>query len=258
MRFYHDIPYAVFQRLIDLVKKFFPEEPAEILVRTGKNDKLKVPEYIFKAFQDPLDGYLTPYQVALYHPIADKNLSKAMKETLNEVERLIAIGWLEVSQKQWPLKKVTIPKHINQILEQELSLSERERKERFGLLHGRLEREGANIEDLTENAILEEKGFFKTRNFRELSFDVKAYQMIGRNLDNWLGLNKQEIIGTYHTHLIPYCRTPSMKDMALLMANPGKPHLIICRWGLFAYTFKSFRKILVTYPAKTCLDIVAA
>lgn len=252
MKLYLDI----FQRLLCLIKRYFPEEPAEILVRTGQDGKVRVPEYILKAFQYPPDGYLTPYQVALYHPIADKNLSKAMRETLNEVERLIAIGWLEVSQKQWPLKKVTIPKHINQILEQELSLSEREKKERFGLLHGRLEDEKANIEDLTENAILEEKGFFKTRDFMGLSFTVKAYQMIGRNLDNWLGINKQEIIGTYHTHLIPYFRTPSMEDMALLMANPGKPHLIICRRGLFAYTFKSFRKIFVTYPAKTCLEII--
>lgn len=225
-------------------------------MRTGHNGEVRVPEYILNAFQYPRDGYLTPYQVALYHPISDKNLSKAMRETLNEVERLITNGWIEVSKKQWSLKKVTIPKHINQILEQELSLSELERKERFGLLHGRLEGDGAYLEDLTENAILEEKGFFKTRNFRELSFAVKAYQMIGSNLDSWLGLNKQEIIGTYHTHLIPYRRTPSMEDMALLMANPGKPHLIICRWGLFAYTFKSFRKIILTFPAKTCMDIV--
>lgn len=252
MKFYANI----FKKILCLIKKYFPEEPAEILVRTGKNDKVKVPEYIFKAFQYPLDGYLTPYQVALHHPIADKNLGKAMKETLNEVERLITNGWLEVSKKQWSLKKVMIPKQISQFLEQELSLSERERKERFGLLHGRLEGDRAYLEDLTGNAILVEKGFFKTRNFRELSFAVKAYQMIGRNLDNWLGLNKPEIIGTYHTHLIPYRRTPSMEDMALLMANPGKPHLIICRWGIFAYTFKSFRKIFVTFPAKTCLDIV--
>ncbi len=246
----------IFKIIICLIKKYFPEEPAEILMRTGQDGKVRVPEYILKAFQDPPDGYLTPYQVALHHPVVDKNLGKAMRETLNDVERLITNGWIEVSKKQWSLKKVTIPKHINQFLEQELSLSEGERKERFGLLHGCLEGDGAYLKDVTENAILEEKGFFKTRIFRELSFNVKPYQMIGSNLDSWLGLNKQEIIGTYHTHLIPYCRTPSMKDMALLMANPGKPHLIICRWGLFAYTFKSFRKILVTYPVKTCLDII--
>lgn len=256
MRFYYDIVYTTFQRLVDLIKKFFPEEPAEILVRTGQDGKVRVPEYILNAFQTPSDLYLTPYQVALYHPVADKNLNKAMKETMNEMERLITIGWLEVSKKQWSLKKVTIPKHINRILEQELSLSEKEKKERFGFLHGRLEGEVAYLKDLTENTILEEKGFFKKRNFRELCFAVKPYQMIGRNLDNWLGLNKQETIGTYHTHLIPYCNKPSMKDMALLMANPGKPHLIICRWGIFAYTFKSFRKIFATFPAKTCLDIV--
>jgi proteasome lid subunit RPN8/RPN11 len=246
----------IWKIIICLIKKLFPEEPAEILVRTGQDAEVRVPEYVLNAFRYPPDGYLTPYQVAIHHPVADKNLSKAMRETLNEVERLLTAGWLEVSKKQWPLKKVMIPKQISQLLEQELSLSEGERKERFGLLHGRLEGDGAYLEDATENAILEEKGFFKTRIFRELSFNVKPCQMIGRNLDSWLGLNKREIIGTYHTHLIPYCRTPSMEDMAMLMANPGKPHLIICRWGLFAYTFKSFRKILVTYPVKTCLDIV--
>ncbi|MBM4146501.1 MAG: hypothetical protein FJ240_09575 [Nitrospira sp.] len=252
MKFYS----GIFKKFLCFIKKYFPEEPAEILIRTDHNGEVRVPEYILKAFQYPPDGYLTPYQVALHHPAADKNLGKAMRETLNEVEKLIAAGWFEVCNKQWPLKKVMMPKQISQFLEQELSLSEGESRERFGLLHGSLEDDGAYLKDVTENALLEEKGFFKTRNFRGSSFTVKACQMIGSNLDSWLGLNKQEIIGTYHTHLIPYRQTPSMEDMALLMANPGKPHLIICRLGLFAYTFKSFRKIIVTYPAKTSLEIV--
>lgn len=248
---------GVFRRLVVLVRRHFREEPAEVLFGINHSVEERSSEYIIRAFRDNLNGYLTPYQVALYHPLADEQPRKAMREAMAEVERLITVGYLKISEGTWPLRKVTIPGQVYQSLFQELKLSEGERKERFGLLHGRIQGETAHVEDLTENSLLEGKGFFKIRAFKGMDFAVKAYQMIGRNLNKWLGGDKPEIIGTYHTHLLPYRYTPSLRDMALLMANPGKPHLIICGSGLFAYTFKSFQRIFwMTYPVNICLEII--
>jgi len=247
----------IFKRLCVLIQRYFREEPAEILLRFDSSEEEGLPDYMVRAFEDDSTSHPTPYQVALYHPLADERPRKAMKEAMAEVERLITVGWLKVSEGTWPLRKVTIPGQVYESLFKEFNLSEGERKERFGLLHGRIQGEMAHVEDLTENSFLEEKGFFKIRAFKGMSFAVKAYQMIGTNLKKWLGLDKPEIIGTYHTHLLPYRYTPSLRDMALLMANPGKPHLIICGLGLFVYTFKSFKRILwITFPAKTSLEII--
>lgn len=248
---------GAFRRLAVLIGKHFREEPAEVLSRAEYPHQQKVPEYIIRAFGDDFQTWMTPYQVALYHPRADEEPRRAMKETMAEVERLITVGYLKVSEGLWPLRKVAIPAPVYETLLRELRLSEEERKEHFGLLHGRIGGEMAHVEDLTETSALEEKRFFETRTFSGMSFAVKAYQMIGKNLDLWLGPGKSEMIGTYHTHLIPYRSTPSLKDMALLMANPGRPHLIICRLGLFAYTSKSFRRIFwITFPVETSLEIV--
>lgn len=253
MGFYSDI----FRRISVLIQRYFREEPAEILLRVDFSGEERLPEYIIRAFEDDSTSHPTPYQVTLYHPLADKKPQKAMREAMAEVERLITDGQLKVSEGLWPLRKVTIPGRVYEALLQELRYSEGEKKERFGLLHGHLNGETAHVEDLTENSLLEEKGFFKSRAFMGMNFAVKAYQMIGEILNKWLGLGKPEVIGTYHTHLIPHRCTPSLGDMALLMANPGKPHLIICGSGLFAYTFKSFKRILwMTFPAKTSLEII--
>ncbi len=247
---------TLFKRLLLQIQKNFREEPAEVLTRTYRSGEQRLPEYITRALADAPNGCPIPYQVVLYHPSADEHPPKAMRESMAEVESLINNGWLRVSEGVWPLKKVVIPVRIYDSLLEELTLSGRERKERMGLLHGHINGDTAYVLDLTENYLLEEKGFFKMRVFTGMSFAVKAYQMIARNLDKWLGLAKPEIIGTYHTHLLPYRSTPSLKDMALLMANPGRPHLIICGTGLFAYTFKSFKRILwMTFPMKTSLEI---
>ncbi|MBM4141703.1 MAG: hypothetical protein FJ242_09535 [Nitrospira sp.] len=249
--------FDIFKRLVALIKRIFPEVPAEILLKTSQYDEKGIPDYIVSAFKDDSDGYLTPYQVALYHPLADEKLRSAMMEAMAEVERLIEVGWLKVSEMLCPLRKVMIPDRIYKLLEQEFRVAEGEKKERLCLLHGRIQADRAYVEDLTDNVLLEEKGFFKGRDFMGMSFTVKAHQMIGKNLNKWLNLSKTGIIGTYHTHLIPFRRNPSLKDMALLMANPGMPHLILCRLGLFAYTFKSFRRVFsMTFPKRIPLEII--
>lgn len=255
MEFYSDI----FRRISVLIQRYFREELAEILLRGDSSGEERLPEYIVRAFEDDSTSHPTPYQVTLYHPLADKKPQKAMRETMEDVERLLTTGQLKVSEGLWPLRKVAIPGRVYEALLQELKSSEGEKKEHFGLLHGRLNGEMAHVEDLTENSLLEEKGFFQSRTFMDMDFAVKAYQMIGTNLSKWLDLGKSEIIGTYHTHLIPHRCTPSLGDMALLMANPGKPHFIVCGLGLFAYTFRSFKRILwMTFPAKTSLEIILA
>ncbi|MBM4141744.1 MAG: hypothetical protein FJ242_09765 [Nitrospira sp.] len=248
--------YGLFRRLLNRLQRYFPEEPVKILIKTGNPQVEKVSDYVIKAFSDYPIGYMTPYQVSLYHPLANDKPRKAMKETLSELEKLFCIGCLKVSKKSWSLRKVMILRQIYQSLEQELTLSVKEGKERFGLLHGHINDEIAHVEDLTDNTNLEETKFFKTRNFTGMSFAVKPCQIIVRNLDTHLSLSKPEVIGTYHTHLIPYRRSPSLKDAALLMANLGKPHLIICGSGIFAYTFKSYRKILLTFPVKSSLEVI--
>lgn len=251
--------FGLLKRLIALIKKSFPEIPAEILLKTSQYEEKGIPDYIVSAFKDDSDRYLTPYQVALYHPLANENPREAMMETMAEVERLIEVGWLKVSDMMCLIRKVMIPGWIYKLLEQEIRIAESEKRERLGLLHGHIQAERAYVEDLTDNLLLEEKGFFKRRDFMGMSFNVKAHQMIDKNLNKWLNLSKTGIIGTYHTHLIPFRRSPSLKDMALLMANPGIPHLILCRLGLFAYTFKSFRRVFsMTFPKKTTLEIVLA
>lgn len=249
---------SIFRRILTLFKGDFFGEPTKILLRTGKPEVERIPDYIKRALEDDSDGYLTPYQVAFYHPLSDEKPEKAVKETIADVERLIKVGWLKVSLMLYPIRKVIIPGWIYNLLEQEMTISEKEKKERLGLLHGRIQADSAHVEDLTDTAILEEKGFFKSRDFMGMSFTLKAHQMIGKNLYKWLNLSKAEIIGTYHTHLIPYCHTPSFKDMVLLMANPGKPHLILCGKGLFAYTFRSFKRFFSpTFPMRVSQKILS-
>lgn len=246
----------LFKKLLTLVQRLFPEERVDVLIKTDNPQEEKVPDYIINAFRDVPYGYLTPYQVSLYHPLAEEKPRKAIRETVYELENLFNIGFFRISERSWPLKKVTISNMIYRSLEQELRLAEGEGKERFGLLHGHINSEIAYVEELTDTAALEEKGFFKTRDSTGMSFAVKAYQMIVKNLDRHLHLGRKEVIGTYHTHLIPYRRTPSQRDSALLLANPGTPHLIICGQGIFAYTFKNYRKIFFSFPVKTPLEII--
>lgn len=249
----------ILKRFLALIRRIFPEEPAEILHMTGQPKEKGIPDYIMRAFEDDPDGCLTPYQVALYHPLVNEKYKKAITKAAVDLERLVNVGWLKISEMLCPLRKVIIPSWVYKSLEQEIRISEKEEKERLGLLHGRIEADRAYVEDLTDTVFLEEKGFFKKRDSTGMSFSLKAHQMIGNNLIKCLNINKTEIIGTYHTHLIPYRRTPSMKDMALLMANPGKPHLILCGQGLFAYTFKSFRRVFwMTFPKKTSLEVILA
>ena len=246
----------LFRKFLNLALKHFPEEPVNALLKTGDPKGEIIPEYISKAFQDNHAEYLTPYQISLYHPLAKEKPKKAMKETVYELEKLFHIGCLRISDLSLPLRKVKISSQLYTSLEQELRLSVREEKEHFGLLHGYIHGETAQVEDITDTERLEEKGFFKMRDARGMNLAVKAYQIIVKKLDKYLSLQKQEIIGTYHTHLIPYRYSPSLKDSALLMANPGIPHLIVCGQGIFAYTFKSYKKIFLSFPVKTSLEIM--
>ena len=247
---------CVFRKLLNLVLKHFPEEPVKALLKIDNPKEEKLPEYINRAFEDNPAEYLTPYQISLYHPLAKKKPRRAMRETVYEIEKLFHISCFKISDLLLPLRNVKISSQLYTSLEQELRLSVREEKERFGLLHGYIHGETAQVEEITDTESLEEKGFFKTRDAAGMNLAVKAYQIIVKKLDKYLCLQKQEIIGTYHTHLIPYRCSPSLKDSALLMANPGIPHLIVCGRGIFAYTFKSYRKILLTFPVKSSLEVV--
>ncbi|MDH5767890.1 MAG: hypothetical protein OEZ31_02865 [Nitrospirota bacterium] len=247
---------CLFRKLLNLVLKHFPEEPVKALLKTGDPNGEIVPEYISKAFEDNPAEYLTPYQISLYHPLAKEKPKKAMRETVYELEKLFHIGCLKISDLSLPLRKVKISSQLYTSLEQELRLSVREEKERFGLLHGYIHGETAQVEEITDTESLKEKGLFKMRDATGMNLAVKAYQVIVKKLDKYLSLKKQEVIGTYHTHLIPYRCSPSLNDSALLMANPGIPHLIICGQGIFAYTFKCYRKIFLTFLVKTPLEII--
>jgi len=252
-------PWNIFRTILALIKRLFPEESAQVLLRTSYAVEERVPDYIIKAFDGHSGKYLSPYQVSLYHPLIKNMYKEALRETLEELEKLVTAGWLKVSDIVCPMTKVIIPARIFTILQQEFKVAEKEKKERLGLLHGYIETENTYVQDLTDATVLEEKGFFTSRDFLSMKFSLEAHQMIAKNLEKWLSLSKEEVIGTYHTHLIPYHSSPSLKDMALLMTNPCMPHLILCGRGSFAYTFKSYRRILwMDFPKKTSLEIILA
>jgi len=234
-------------------KKFFEEIPINLYLPTQRAWLSLFPHEIRKAYEDLEFQGLTHFQLALYRPEAKSMMAAAQKITQQEIKRLEDKGWLDKKPIESPVEEVLISKQVHDLLLLEYKLAAEERRERLGLLIGSLTGEVAEVKDLILSEELELKGFFKDRLERDVILDLEPWQLI---LENWQKLFSKRalpIIGTYHTHLFVGRYYPTMEDMGLLTANPGKPHLILCGGEVYGYTCKATKRFILRYYVKSLL-----
>ena len=234
-------------------KKFFEEIPICIYLPTKRAWFSLFPQEIRKAYEDLEFQGLTHFQLALYRPEAKTTMSTAQKITYQEIKRLEGKGWLDKKSIESPVKEILISKHVHDLLFLEYKRAAEERRERLGLVVGTLTGEEAEVKDLILSEELELKGLFKDRLERGVTLDLEPWQLI---LENWQKLFPKRalpIIGTYHTHLFVGRYYPSIEDMGLLTANPGKPHLILCGGEVYGYTCKATKRFILRYYVRSLL-----
>lgn len=234
-------------------KKFFEEVPINLYLPTQTAWFSLFPYEIRKAYEDLEFQGLTRFQLALYRPEAKSMMAAAQKITEQEIKRLEDKGWLDKKPIDSPVEEVLISKQVYDLLLLEYKWAAEERKERLGLLVGSLKGEEAEVKDLILSEELELKGFFKDRLERGVILDLEPWQLILENWHKLLSKRALPIIGTYHTHLFVGRYYPTIQDMGLLAANPGRPHLILSGGEVYGYTCKATKRFMLSYYVRSLL-----